>query len=1022
MDGYPFPSIAPTPSHSTTATPALHSTSANIDIRLSLRSLAQTTWDEHAIDLQQSHRWLEGFFDNLKHAAQSRKDGQRPAMSELMKTPGRKRLADTSNHSSNALTSTNPTMAKDPIATLLFPSAPGFPASSAHKGKGKENGTTGENDPPSPNPTRMLSPLAKAKSPFGSPLRSPMRTASPRPTAKIATPVVAPTKPAPVVEQSKHVEEEIAAEDDEEEEIAPAADLSNVMEEDEEVEEEEDVIEEEDLIDEEPAEPTRFSNASTVQEEQANLSIIGEEGEEEDDQPAPPVPSIPSPLPTPTPTTTTTTDSQTSVILPETQFTADASSPAPQQPTSPTDPLPTSTTHLAPTGSPRSRVVSGASSIADEADADTAVPLNDAPSLLRTNSNPLSSSVPASTGAPSTTRTPGGSVARYGAGSFSAAKLGVGAGLGSSPPMTAGKGMRTSTGGARQLNFVGLPKKSLGLGLGLGRSWGGANEGGSSQGSQTSQSQGSVSQASTAPTTQTSTAPSSVGASTTTTSTGATKRKSLSQEEGSNKSARVDVAAPQDANSIEEAASKAKRDALVSRMKNMQAGRQSAAAGFGGAGARMSGVNGQVAMMATSTNKPVSASSSSTNPIAAPQPQQQPIVAAATLSTSAVALPTPTPAPTPLESTFSTTSSSTVFPKLAPTPSLAEPAPVVAAQPSAPSTSLTRRPSVMDRVKSFEKSSTTDVRPPSPSKIPAATAYAAAKRPTSPAPGAAALKINPKSPKRLLSPSAVQREHPQPQPQGSRIASPSPARPPPSTSRIASPHSTRMPTRSSPAPIVQPKSPARPLAQRLVQQHQQQASTTPQGSPPPPSTARGILQLLDEAGSDEEEEEEESIRVVKQRAASVDARRRSWSLRRVGERWRARWMSLRLRLRRSSPALVRRLCPVLLGRQEVRRRKRMTMMRLRWLPSQRPNPPSTRRDLNPLSLLPNPPNRSRSREACSPPSSAKLASRRLNPRRSNRFNSPLLLLARSKPRRSAKLLSKRRGSKSALRRRWRRIG
>jgi hypothetical protein len=54
-----------------------------MDIRLSLRSVAQQTWEEHSIDLQQSHRWLEGFFDNLKHAAHARKDGQRSALASL---------------------------------------------------------------------------------------------------------------------------------------------------------------------------------------------------------------------------------------------------------------------------------------------------------------------------------------------------------------------------------------------------------------------------------------------------------------------------------------------------------------------------------------------------------------------------------------------------------------------------------------------------------------------------------------------------------------------------------------------------------------------------------------------------------------------------------------------------------------------------------------------------------------------------------------------------------------------------
>lgn len=742
-----------------------------------------------------------------------------------MKTPGRKRLAAQINQlplaSSNNGEGT--TTKKDPLATLLFPAPAG--ASAKKNVKGKENGhgnNNSENAPRSPGSRALLSPtlggagaLGKSKSPFGSPVRSPLRMASPRPVAqqqhqaKVGTPVLAPVvqQPEPVVvvddveleiDPVPVVEEEQQEEEEEEEVIAAAADLSNVMEEDE-----EDEIAA--VAEASPAEPTRFSNASTVQEldEQANLSIIGEEEEEQDTSNN----NNASPLPL---------AANSSIVL-ETQFTADASSPLAS--TSTID------THLAPApGSPRSRIVSGASSIAEEADADTAVPLNDAPSLLRTTSttttitsNTLSSSLPAS----ATTRTPGGTVSRFGlhagvGASFSAAKpsVGLGANLGSSPPPPASTaaGMRASTGGARQLNFVGLPKKSLGLGLGLGRSWGGggvatANESqGSSQGS-------SGPMGSTAGSTQATSVANSVA----TTASGGNKRKSLpTTEEGPLKTVRVDSSQQQDATALEEAASKARRDALASRMKNMQA-RQSAVpglgvvahpVGMGGVGARVSGVMGATAT--TTGGKPLSAG---------PAPQQQaPVVLPAAVATAAAPLDLP-----------STTTTSTTFTK-----------------PAATVEPLARRPSVMERVKSFEQSHplasssslTTDARPLSPSKIPSSHHHTST-RPTSPT----AISIPPKSPYRPLTSPATT----------ARIAT---------ASRIAVVSPQRMTLRSSPAPAVLPKSPARAL--QFTTQQQGQGSTTPRGSPPASASgARSILQALERAaGEPEEVEEREEIRVV----------------------------------------------------------------------------------------------------------------------------------------------------------------
>lgn len=607
-----------------------------------------------------------------------------------------------------------------------------------------------------------------------SPMRSPMKITSPRVGSSVRSPAIAPG-----VIRSPLVQPKAAAikraEPVESAPGTPAREPAtlDVLPEDlqvvREIEQEEVVARSPSAADADTEESNRFSTASTVAKgETADLSIIGEEEEEPEEQASahhgagdssPSAPATIAPV-------ANVLESSTSILLPAAQM---ETSQDTQETTAADKPVSSSATSLAP-ASPQRRIVSVASSHEDEADADTAVPLNDEPSTLRNAANPLSSSLPGSTGpAPSTTRTPGGTVSRYGTGSFSAAKLGVL--MGSSPPApssTTGH-MRVSTGGARQLNFVGLPKKSLGLGLGIGRNWT-SNSATDSQGSQGSQSN-SQPPAGAHP----SVAPE------TSTGTGAVKRKSLSQDAEPNKVARVE---PQD---IEEAASKARRDALASRMKNMQA-RQSALPG-----SRTSGI------MGASTNKPLVSTSSS----AAPGVAEVSVFTASTTTVTSTSIFASTIAAKPISA--------------APDTAVA-PVAVVST-----GSTLVRRPSVMDRVRSFEKSSATDGRGPSPSKIPSATSYAASQQVSGIS--------RPQSP--LLGPSVARSPSALPRRPMSPVGSP--------LSKIASPH--RMQLRSSPA--VQAKSPARamPMNDMTHNAHINPVSTTPKGSPTP-AGSRSILQQL----------------------------------------------------------------------------------------------------------------------------------------------------------------------------------
>ena len=111
--------------------------STPIDVRESLRRLCSEQWDIHAKDVEASHRWLESFMAGVEEAVSgkgkrsvslfsspislsaltlclsSAVNDDRPAVAELMKTPGRKRVLPLSNNSTR----------KDPFATVLFPAA-----------------------------------------------------------------------------------------------------------------------------------------------------------------------------------------------------------------------------------------------------------------------------------------------------------------------------------------------------------------------------------------------------------------------------------------------------------------------------------------------------------------------------------------------------------------------------------------------------------------------------------------------------------------------------------------------------------------------------------------------------------------------------------------------------------------------------------------------------------------------------------------------------------------------------------
>ncbi|GAA5873876.1 hypothetical protein JCM8547_008628 [Rhodosporidiobolus lusitaniae] len=833
-------------SSSSVPSPLLHSTSALLS---SLSALAHSSLNDHIDEYADAHRWIESFFDKLEHKGTVQGGQPRPAMSELMKTPGRKRVVGASTTNSHLASSK-----KDPVATLLFP-APSSASKKASPSFDKENSPAAATRIASPR-GKMLSPLGSGKQPKA---LSPLRLGSPRPVLSPARSTSTPVKsaPTPAPEPEPIVIAHDFAQDDVEDVFGTAVhDLSNVMEEDE-----EDV---EAVVEKKEEKPAHEDVLEATEEEKANLSIIGEEAEEEEEEE-----SNTSAVTAPT---TLSLATQSSIVA-ETQF----SQPAPPSPAA----LPVHTSTLETANSPLSpqqlRSVSGASSVAPEADGDTAVPLNDAPSALRSaQSDSFSSSVPAS----ANTRTPGNTT-RFGAGSYSAAKLGMGSvGLGSSPPVapsTTGKPLasaRTSTGGnGARLNFVGLPKKSLGLGLGLGRNWN-AGPNSSSQVSdsqESSQGNGSslfsqpasqATQATTAPALSAQNSVFETAQTGSTTATGATKRKSLNGPDAANKTAKLSPA-PQTAQEQEQEEARKRREALHNRLHSMQA-RQSTAAG------RTSNVAGPFGANMFSTAKPLGGPSSS-------------------LFLPLNAGPLSKPLSTSTSAHFVSTSTS-VTPSVEAANPLSRRPSVEAANP------LSRRPSVMERVKSFEQTATQDhLHPPSPSKIPAAFA-----RPTSP-------KLNgPLSSRGFASPPASPRPLTRSATSGlplatfaspkatalapplaglgfgsPKLGAPAPRSPPPAAapaeaspgpvtiSSVLSPPSSKSTIRAPtpvatanfvpPAITVKPTLPPAPVVR----------STTPDGTPPPAEVQKALTEEegeqdeLDEDEDDDEEVEEIlSIRAV----------------------------------------------------------------------------------------------------------------------------------------------------------------
>ena len=570
----------------------------------------------------------------------------RPALSELMKTPGRKRTvgANATNHAAagHSLASAK----KDPLATLLFADAGSARAHSPHD---KENSTfspTGTGTGSRTSPRKLLSPLAAAataSSRTGKPAASPIRL-SPRPASTSKEKAKAKSAPVPEIAPAQEpIIEEVASVEPEQ----PARPVA------------------EPPLHEQP-EPTAAVVDAVEEEVKADLSIIGEEEEEDAAEGA---------------SSFRASEAATSLVT-ETQ---------------PSQPIANTSAQLPPRSvlSP-ARNVSNASSVAPEADAeeDHTVPLNDAPSTLR--SADLSSSLSAST-----TRTPGSSTSRFTLGTYSAGKLG-GLGIGSSPPpagtapATAGGRLanpRISSGGPapRQLNFVGLPKKSLGHGLGLGRGWNnqsGSNVGDSQSSTGTSNKSVTLSDSAPAPDVE-------VEQATTVTASGSTKRKSLTGPDLANKTPKLAEPA------LTEQELKRKRyEELNNRMQSLQA-RQSV---LGGRASNVAGPFGANAIFGA--NKPFGGSSSSLFQSTAPLASAKTTVGA----TQSTAVPASAPAP------------------------------------EAPQAANARRPSVMERVRSFESNTTgtESMHPPSPSKIPSALAANShhVARPTSP----------PLSPRRVASP------------------------------------------------------------------------------------------------------------------------------------------------------------------------------------------------------------------------------------------------------------------------------
>ncbi|GAA5956271.1 hypothetical protein JCM21900_006591 [Sporobolomyces salmonicolor] len=814
-------SAAPTASSSS----AHHHSTAFVS---TLGSLAHNSLQDHLNDYADAHRWIDSFFEKLEHMGASNGGGSRPTVTELMKTPGRKRVVG--NNSTNRLSTQPSSVAaakKDPVATLLFPAA------HSAASRDKENGPM---SPSAASPRRALSPAGPGTGKAAAPL-SPMRLASPRPipaTSSTRSQPVALKSPAPantpaVIARDFAQQQPQKVVEPEEPFHAVASDLSNVMEEDEEEEEEAGAINRVETPvarEEAPQDESGEASSMIAEEEKANLSVIGEEEEDEDNSPNVSAVTAPSTQPDLVATA--------SVTVSEPQF---------SQPTLASPPLSTilaSTTTLHPSiASPHPRTVSAASSVAPEADADESVPLNDDPSTLRSHtSDQLSSSLPAS----SATRTPGNSSSRFGvAGSYSAVKLGTGSvGLGSSPPPTApatvgpsfaSASARVSTGGvgARQLNFVGLPKKSLGIGLGIGRNWASSSAAslatdsqGSSQGNLVGSSQ----------TTQvTSVAPATGGGLSTqnsfldstnpgtATATGATKRKSLSAPDTAHKAAKVSQPTP-GADSVDDE-SRRRREALASRIQSMQARQSTVAAGRTsnmGAGAFGSNLFG-------AANKPLATSTSSI------------------FQSSMAPSQAPKPAPATLPSATSSVN-------------------ILAASTADTNSSLARRPSVMERVKSFEHNSTVQdhLHPPSPSKIPAAF-IAPGGRSVSPVP--------PKSPARGLASPTFGLVSPKPltrsatsglplatflSPKMSTSSSFSPlGSPKPTSAAFRSPPILRAPAPPIPAPATLPLAAVSPP---YAPTPTSVRSTTPPDSPPTQGL-RSLLQRFDQAESTQPKAQEQ---------------------------------------------------------------------------------------------------------------------------------------------------------------------
>ncbi|KDE06614.1 hypothetical protein MVLG_03110 [Microbotryum lychnidis-dioicae p1A1 Lamole] len=752
------------------------------DVRHTLRKLALSTWQDHQQDVIDSHRWLEGFLESVQLAhTQAAHQGIKPAMSELMKTPGRKRTA--ANHGS-ALQQNNQQLlgsaarhsTKDPVATLLFPNAaqPRF----LHQG-GKENSLCLSPAPRSPLGSPRGSPGGSAAPPSRiAQAKSPLRTASPRPAFKSAQAVrtlsaisamspptsagkmaidiamdidspARPSKTASASSKSKSASKATA------EPATPVLSSSKSYA----MQDEDDVVfdaiaaaaamDEDDIPLESEAHLDDQEDATAALDAAANaeLSMIGEEEEElEDDHRSESYRTAFSHYPG-------------SIVSTETLSQA----PGPRL--------------SAGISQGSQRVVSSsASSIAEEADADTAVPLNDAPSSLRNaTATPLASSTssfhpPPSTG---TTQTPGGGAAStfsYSVGSYSAAKVGS-LGLGNSPQASnASRKSIGNNGPPKPLKFVSIPKKSLGLGLV--RNWATSSTTTDSQQSLNSQA-------------------SSIGqvlssAATTTTATGATKRKSMNDDGTAPPSKRTDAesaTSPPAASGV---------NSLMNRMREMQS-RQSTVSG---ASSRLSGISGSSSFV----HKPLSNN----------------------LSLSVAAMP-PTTTNGTAPSAPATSVAQTQAPAPASVPAISAPAP---------------RPSVMDRVKSFERTtsptstSTASRLPLSPSRLGRAmspvTRSATARGntispPQSPRMGMASSTFG-QSISRIASPPTnvptTLVRSPRIAAAAAKIVSPSPSSPVKTTT-------TTMTTRSSPA--VKPKSPARVADMAM---HKMRISTTPKESPP----------------------------------------------------------------------------------------------------------------------------------------------------------------------------------------------